>query len=299
MDLKELRSFLAIAEEESMTKAAIKLHISQPSLSRQMKSLEASLGKRLFVRESFGLHLTEEGRLLKERAKDLVAMAERIEEEFTDLDRVLGGTIRFGLAESKQIGHLAAEIASLKKSCPDLHCKIESGVTEQVLDRLDQGILDFAVLMGKPSEPRLASLAFPEADLWGAIMREDCDLAEKESIAYEDLVGRPLFCSEQSWKHDIPRWCGSERMGSLRLESTFGLAYNGSLFAKEGLGILLALEGIVHAEPGEGIVFRPLEPPLKTRPYLVWRKNRSLSPIARRFLEQTSRSFGSAHLSHS
>lgn len=291
MELKELRAFLAISEEESMTKAAGRLHASQPSLSRQMKALETSLGKRLFVRESFGLRLTEEGRLLRERATSLVEMADRIEEEFTELDSVTGGTIRFGLAESRQISTLAAEIARLKRSCPGLRCKVESGVTEQVLDRLDQGILDFAVLMGEPAEARLERLPFPEADRWGAIMRSDCDLAEKEAVTFEDLAGRPLFCSEQSWRNDIPRWCGARRMESLRLESTFGLAYNASLFAKEGLGILLALEGIVHAAPEEGLAFRPLDPLLQTRPYLVWRKGRSLPPIARRFLEQAESSF--------
>lgn len=120
MELRELRSFLVVAEEENMTRAAEKLHLTQPTLSKQIKALETELGQKLFVRQGFGIALTEEGRLLRERAEGLVAMADKVKEEFTELDNITGGVLHFGLAESFQIKYLAREIAALRKSCPHL-----------------------------------------------------------------------------------------------------------------------------------------------------------------------------------
>lgn len=291
MEIKTLQAFLAVAEDENMTKAAARLHVAQSTLSKQVKALEKDLGKKLFVRESFGLHLTEEGRLLRERARDLVAMVDKIQQEFLELDQVSGGTIYFGLAESHQIRYLARELRTLKDACPDLHYRVISGVSEQVLERLDQGILDFGVLMEPPDPNRYESLEFPQADIWGLVTRQDSTLAKLTAIHFDDLVDHPLFCSEQGWRVDIPRWVGAKHMAKLQLEGTFGLSYNGAIFVREGLGHLLTLEKIIDVSPGSGLAFRPLDPPLVTRAYLVWKRGAALSPIARRFLEQIKSSF--------
>ena len=142
MEIKTLRSFLAAAREENMTRAAETLHVTQPTLSKQLKALEDELGKKLFVRHSFSIELTEEGILLRKRAEDLVRMADRISEEFSSLDDIAGGDLYFGLAESYQIRYLAREIKAFKQSYPDLHYHITSGDTEQVTEKLDKGILE-------------------------------------------------------------------------------------------------------------------------------------------------------------
>ena len=133
-------------------------------------------------------------------------------------------------------------------------------------------------------------LAFPVADLWGVVMPDDCPLAEKDTISVDDLIGLPLFCSEQGWHNDISRWCGN-RMDQLRLEGSFRLSYNGSLFVKEGLGCLLTFEHLIDTNPGSGLVFRPLAPKLETNMYLIWKKYQIFTPIAERLLEMLKSEF--------
>ncbi len=263
MEIRTLRYFLMTAREENMTRAAELLHVTQPTLSKAMKSLEDELGRKLFTRHSFSIRLTEEGRLLRSRAEDLVSMADKIEQEFVSLDDITGGDIFFGLAESYQIRYLAREIRAFRRQYPEVHYHITSGDTEQVTEKLDKGILDFAVLAETPDVTKYDALVFPDADVWGLVFQAEDPLAEKDCITAEDLVGLPLFCSEQSWEKDIPAWSGS-RMQELRLEGSFRLSYNGSMFAREGLGYLLTFDHLVDTSPGSGLVFRPLFPRLET-----------------------------------
>ena len=290
MEIRTLRYFLAAAREENMTRAAELLHVTQPTLSKQLKSLEDELGKKLFVRHSFSIALTEEGVLLRNRAEDLVLMADKIEQEFLSLDDITGGDIYFGLAESYQIRYLAREIREFKKLYPDLRYHITSGDTEQVTEKLDKGLLDFAVICETPDERKYNHILFPEADYFGAVIPSDSALAKKEQITAEDLTGLPLFCSEQSWENDIRPWA-KELFSKFRLEGSFRLAYNGSMFAKEGLGILLSLNNLVDTSPESGLVFRPLSPHLEMKMYLIWNKYQSFTPIAERFLKQLQGSF--------
>lgn len=253
MEIRTLRYFLAVAREENITRAAESLHVTQPTLSKQLKALEDELGKKLFLRHSFSIELTEEGRLLRKRAEDMVTMADKITSEFQSLDEIRGGDIYFGLAESYQIRYLARELNTLKQSYPELRYHITSGDTEQVTEKLDQGVIDFAVLVEEPNASKYYSLMFPEADVWGVVMPKDCPLAEKPAVCVEDLIGLPLFCSEQSWKRDIPNWCGP-KMDALHLEGS---------------------------------------PRLETNVYLIWKKYQVFTPIAERFLNQIRTSYPS------
>ena len=290
MEIRTLRYFLVAAREESMTKAAEILHVTQPTLSKQIKALEDELGKKLFTRHSFNIRLTEEGLLLKNRAEDLIGMADRIEQEFISLDDLTGGDLYFGLAESYQIRYLAREIRSFKQKYPGLRYHITSGDTEQVIEKLDKGLLDFTVLAEAPDPARYEAVPFPGSEIWGLIIPADDKLAKKKTIKIDDLVSLSLFCSDQSWENDIPRWAG-ERMTELHLEGSFRLAYNGSMFAKEGLGYLLTFDKLIDTSEHSGLVFRPLSPRLETNLYLVWKKYQTFSPIASRFLAQIRESF--------
>lgn len=290
MEIRTLRYFLAVAREENMSRAAAMLHVTQPTLSKALRALEDEFGKKLFTRHSFSISLTEEGILLRDRAEDLISMADRIERDFLSLDDISGGDIYFGLAESYQIRYLAREIRRFKAAYPNLRYHITSGDTEQVTEKLDKGLLDFAVICELPNERKYDSILFPEADYFGVVMPGDSALAEKEAVTAADLAALPLFCSEQSWENDIRPWA-KERFASLRLEGSFRLAYNGSLFAKEELGILLTLNNLIDTSPESGLVFRPLSPRLEMKLYLIWNKYQSLTPIAERFLRQIQASF--------
>ena len=290
MEIRTLRYFLAVAREENMSRAAELLHVTQPTLSKQLKSLENELGKKLFTRHSFSIRLTDEGILLRDRAEDLVSMADKIEKEFVSLDDITGGELYLGLAESCQIKYLARVIKDFKKKYPNLHYHITSGDTEQVADKLDKGLLDFLVLAEDPDPRKYEYIAFPEADVWGLIIPEDDKLAAKKMIRASDLTDLPLFCSEQAWLGAIKKWAGN-RYTDLHLEGSFRLSYNGSVFAREGLGYLLTFDHLVDTSESSGLAFRPLSPRLETKIYLAWNKYQTFTPIAERFLVQIKDAF--------
>ncbi len=290
MEIRTLRYFLAVAKEENMTRAAELLHVTQPTLSKQLKSLEDELGKKLFTRHSFSITLTEEGRLLRDRAEDLITMADKISNEFTSMDDITGGEIYLGLAESSHISYLAKAIKRLKEKYPDLHYNIISGDTEQVIDKLNKGILDFAVLAEDPDPIKYEHIPFPEADIWGLIVPKGDPLSKKTRIETEDLIGLPLLCSGQAWENEIPKWAGDD-FDKLRLEGSFKLSYNGGIFTEAGLGYLLTFDKILNTSESGRLCFRPLYPKLETRLYLVWKKDQTFSPMADRFLKQIRSDF--------
>ena len=285
MEIKTLRYFLAIAREENMTRAAAFLHVTQPTLSKQMKSLEDELGKKLFTRHSFSIRLTDEGILLQNRAEDLVSLANKIEQEFTSLDDITGGDLYLGLAESCQLKYLAQVIKAFKRRYPNLHYHITSGDTEQIADKLDNGLLDFLVLAEYPDGRKYESIEFPESDKWGLVIPTNDPLAKKKKIRVTDLIGLPLFCSEQAWDHEIKEWAGAS-FSKLKLEGSFRLAYNGSIFTREGLGYLLTFDHLIDTSEDSGLVFRPLEPAAETKLFIVWNRYQTFTPIAERFLKQ-------------
>ena len=290
MEIRTLRYFLAVAREENMTRASEQLHVTQPTLSKALRALEDELGKKLFERHSFSISLTEEGALLRDRAEDLVTMADKIEKEFVSLDDITGGELFLGLAESYQIKYIADAIRELKNRYPKLRYHITSGDTEQVADKLQKGLLDFVVLAEEPDPKKYDFLPLPEADVWGVILPVNDPLAKKKNFKAKDLVGLPLFCSGQAWDHEIRSWAG-ELFSSLKLEGSFRLSYNGAIFAKSGLGYLLTFDKLIDVSPESGLVFRPLAPRLETKLYLVWKKYQTHTPIAERFLGQIRAKF--------
>lgn len=289
MELKSLKYFLTVAREENLTRASQILYITQPALSKQLKILEEELGKKLFVRKNSGIKLTDAGKLLCEKAAELVNLSEKIFAEFKS-DELTGGEIFFGLAESYQIRYLAKEFRQLKNIYPNSHCHIISGDTEQVIDKLNTGILDFAVLAETPDFYKYNFLEFPEADEWGLIIPADDELAKLNQIKFEDLIGLPLFCSEQAWTREISEWCGG-KINQLNLEMTLKLSYNGSIFVKEKLGYLLTFDKLIDVSEESGLIFRPLYPKLETKLYLVWKKFPTFSPMAEKFLNRIKISF--------
>ena len=290
MEIRTLRYFLAVAREENMSRAAETLHVTQPTLSKQLKSLEDELGKKLFTRHSFSIKLTDEGILLRNRAEDLVAMADKIEQEFVSLDDITGGELYLGLAESYQIKYLARAIKEFKAHYPSLRYHITSGDTEQIADKLDKGLLDFLVLAEFPDSRKYEYLAFPESDVWGLIIPIDDPLARKKRISVSDLKGLPLFCSDQAWENELRTWAGND-YSQLKLEGSFRLSYNGSIFAKEGLGYLLTFDHLIDTSDNSGLVFRPLTPKLETILYIAWNKYQTFTPIAERFLQHLRTTF--------
>ncbi len=285
MELRVLRYFLEIARAGNMTRAAETLHISQPTLSKQMKELEQELGKKLFRRGSTSLSLTDEGLLLRKRAEDILEMVDKTADEFKSLGNITGGEVHIGCAESHQIKYLARTIKAFKESYPLFRYHLTSGNTEQVVERLDRGLIDFAVIVEPPNLSKYNYLEVPEVNTWGLVMKRDDALSKKERICFDDLVGLDLICSEQAMQVDIPRWCG-EKADILKLSGTINLAYNGSVFVKEGLGYMLSFDKLADTGADSELCFRPLTPPLETKMYVIWKKYQVFTPIAELLLNE-------------
>ena len=290
MEIRVLRYFLETARCGNISRAAQTLHVSQPALSKQIKELEAELGKKLLRRGSSGVELTDEGMLLRKRAEDILDMVDKTAGEFSALDDITGGEVRIGCAESHQIKYLARTIKALRESCPLLRYHLTSGNTEQVVERLDRGLIDFAIIVEPPELSKYNYLKMPGTNEWGLIMRENDPLADKPYICVEDLVGLELICSEQGMKNDMPRWCG-EKADELILSGTVNLAYNGSVFVREGLGYMLSFDRLVNTGKGSGLCFRPLYPSLKTDMYVIWKKYQVFTPIAELLLNELKSQF--------
>ncbi|MCD8069095.1 MAG: LysR family transcriptional regulator [Lachnospiraceae bacterium] len=284
MELRGLRYFIEVAREGSITGAARALHISQPTLSKQLKKLEAELDCKLFVRGNYNVHLTEEGILLRKRAEDILDMADKTIGEFQSLNDVTGGDMRIGCAESWLIRYLASAIKDFRQQYPGLRFHITSGDTRVVVNDLEQGLSDFAVIVEPPDLSRYNYLSLPGGDTWGLLMRMDNPLAQKAEICPEDLQGIPLITSPQSIRADLPRWCG-EMVDQLNIVGTVNLFYNGSVFVREGLGCLLVFDRLADVSRESGLCFKPLSPKLETKMYIIWKKYQVFTPIAERLID--------------
>lgn len=290
MELRVLRYFLEVAREGSITHAARRLHISQPTLSKQLKELEEELGKKLFVRGNYNVRLTDEGMLLRKRAEDILDMVGKTEEEFRSLGSVTSGEVRIGCAESEGICHLARRLRSLQERYPGIRFHLFSGDRGDLAERLDRGLLDFAVLVEAVDLVRYNYLVLPGFDTWGLIMPRDHPLARKEHIEPQDLMDLPLICPRQGLQQELSRWFGN-RVTRLNIVATINLAYNGSILAREGLGCVLTFDRLIDVGPDSGLCFRPLSPPLHSKLYWVWKKYQVFSPAAELLLEEMRQSF--------
>ena len=291
MEIRVLRYFLEVAREESITHAAVRLHISQPTLSKQMKDLETELGQKLFVRTNYSIRLTDAGMLLRKRAEDLLRMSDRITEEFRTLSADEGGDIHIGCAESDGMRCLARCLRDVQTRHPRVRCHLYSGNTEDLAGRLDSGILDFAVIVQDVDLTKYNYLELPYADTWGVIMRKDSPLAGQEAVRMEDLLELPLICSRQGMKADYPKFF-REKVDALHVVATFNLIYNAAVLVREGLGYALSFDKLADTGTDSELCFRPLSPSLTSRMYVVWKKYQLFSPAAQLLIEELKERYG-------
>lgn len=285
MEIRVLRYFLEVAREGNVTHAAQRLHISQPTLSRQIKELEEELGKKLFTRSNYSVKLTEEGMLLRKRAEDILDMTDKTLAEFRAMDEVNGGDIHIGCAESNGIAPFIRVIQTLQKEYPRIRYHFYSSGTEAVNERLDRGLLDFAIIVQEADPSKYNYLRIPASDQWGLIMRRDSPLAQHSCIHLHDLLDIPLILSRQAMGEEMPRWFG-ETQDKLNIVATYDLLFNTSVMVREGFGYVLGFDGLVYTGPDSDLCFRPLEPALTSPMYIIWKKYQVFSPAAALLLQE-------------
>ena len=290
MELRVLRYFLAAARESNITRAARSLHVSQPTLSRQLKDLEEELGRKLFVRSNYSIKLTEEGILLRKRAEEILEMVDKTTEEFKALDEVNSGDIHIGCAESEGIQHFVRVAKKLHQQYPGIRYPFYSSGTEAVYEKLDKGLLDMAIIVQEADPSRYHYLRIPFSDQWGLIMRKDASLARHSCIRKEELLGIPLILSRQAMKDTMPKWFG-EIQDKLDIIATYDLLFNTSVMVRENFGYVLGFDKLVNTGPDSDLCFRPLEPALKSPMYIIWKKYQVFTPAARLLLEELKKNF--------
>lgn len=289
MELRVLRYFLAIAEEGNITSASARLHVGQPTLSRQIKDLERELGQPLVERQSHGVRLTTEGQLLRGYAEEMVEIADRVLAEFGAMRNKPLGDVYIGGAETDQLRSLAAPIRRARASQPTMRVHFTAGNLADLASKLDRGLIDFAILSQPANLSKYETIDLPVQESWVVYTRQDSPLARKKKLTRDDLAGEPLIMSEQvaskrAAGNNVAEWFG-DAFDQLNIVATFNLMYGAAAFAKEGLGSLLTWDKLVSV-PDEGeLVSIPLEPPLYSWLALAWPRDRQLSPAAKHFLE--------------
>ncbi|MCP8970071.1 LysR family transcriptional regulator [Ectobacillus ponti] len=290
MELRILRYFLAVAREGSITGAANALHVTQPNLSRQLKELEQELGKKLFVRSSHSILLTEEGLLLRKRAEEVLEMVDKMEAEFRSLEEEISGDVYIGGGETDMMRQIARVVKDLQPQYPHIRYHLYSGNEDDVTERLDKGLLDFGVLIQPADVSKYNYIDMPGEDVWGVVMRKDSLLAAKAAIQAADLLEVPLICSRQVMKQTFSKnefadWFG-EDFHKLNIAATYNLAYNAAIMVDEGVGYAVALDKIVNTSRDSSLCFRPLQPQLSSGLHIVWRKHQMFSAPAKLFLQE-------------
>lgn len=285
MELRVLQYFLAVAKEQNISAAAQSLHLTQPTLSRQLKELEEELGKQLMIRGNRKITLTEDGMLLRKRAEEILDLVGRTEKEIAQSDETVSGDIYIGTGETDGVRQIARTAHQLQQRYPGILFHIVSGDAVDVCERLDKGLLDFGILLGDIDKTKYHYAELPMKDTWGVLMQRSSPLAEKEAVSPQDLWDKPLILSRQvDNKSGLYRWLGKDPT-ELHTVATYNLIYNASLMVDEGMGYAFTLDKLVNTTGG-GLCFRPLKPKLELGMYLVWKKSQIFSRAMELFLEQ-------------
>ncbi len=294
MELRVLNYFLTVAREESFSRAAERLHLSQPTLSRQIKDLEDEFGKQLLIREPRRVLLTDDGHLLRRRAEEILSLVEKAEGELARREE-LSGDIRIGAGESVHFQLIMKVAGKLRREHPGLRFHIVTGDGDATLKRLDRGLIDFAFIYGRLDPAKYSELLLPVRDRWVLFLRRDDPLARQNVIRAEDLWGRPLLLSRQALSpgthgEDLLQWL-QKPLDELRLAGSYTMLYNATLMVKEGLGYAISFDEIVSTQ-GSELCTRPLEPPIYTSPAIVWQKKQVFSKASQAFLQTLQEEFG-------
>lgn len=285
MEIRVLRYFVEVAKEENMTRAATNLHVTQPTLSRQLKNLEEELGQKLFIRGNYNVHLTEEGKILYKRAEDILSMVDKTTAEFKVMNEFMGGDIYIGCAESDGISYIAKAAKTLQNKFSNIHFHLYSGNAETVTDRLDKGLLDFAVIVQNIDISKYNYINIPSTDQWGLIMRKDSLLALNQSIKLDELLNLPLILSRQGITNDLPDWF-QKNSKKLNVVATYDLLFNASIFVREGIGYALGLNKLINIGPDSDLCFRPIYPIFESPMYIIWNQHQVFSNPAKLLLNE-------------
>jgi len=295
MEIRVLKYFLTVAQVGSITGAANYLHLTQPTLSRQLMDLEKELGQKLLIRGSHSVSLTPEGMVLKKRAQEIIDMVEKTQNEFSSLKNETKGSIYIGCGETDSMRSIAEIFYNIHIKHPKIKYHINSGNADDIIERLDKGLLDFGLFIAPVDLSKYEYIKLPTVDIWGLIMRKDDKLASKETICLNDIIKLPLLGSRQIVKYkntsnEFKNWFKGN-LDKLNLIGTYNLIYNAGIMVDAGLGYALCIDKLVNTTANANLCFRPLYPKLKSELFVIWKKHQVFSPAAKLFLNKLQEKF--------
>lgn len=288
MELRVLEYFLTVAREESITGAAKILHLSQPTLSTQLKNLEEEIGKQLLIRGSKGtrkISLTEEGLLLKRRAEEILSLVEITEKELGQDDEIISGNVYIGAGESHSIRVLAKLFSKIQKEYPHIQFHISSGDSKDIVGDMEKGFIDFGLVFKEIDSDRYEHVSLNLYDTWGLLVRKDDPLASKKEISPEDLYDLPLIFSRETLKNSVLSNWFKKDLQSLNIVATYNLIFNASIMVEEGLGYAVTFDKIINTSETSDLRFVPLAPNLNATMGITWKKHQKLNRASEKFLE--------------
>ena len=290
MEIRVLKYFLAVAQEESISKAAEVLNITQPTLSRQLMDLEKELKTKLLVRgkRNKKVILTDDGKVLKARAQEIVELANKTESEFLFDEKNLTGDIYIGGGETEAMRIIAITVKKLSEIYPNIKYHLYSGNGEDVREKLDKGLLDFGLFIEPIDKKEYGFIQLNEKDTWGLLMRKDSSLSCKKYIEPNDIRNIPIFTSRQYLvKNLISGWLGFD-FEKLNIIGSYNLLFNASIMVEEGLGYALCIDRLINLTGNSKLCFKPLKPSLEAGILIAWKKNQPISKCAKIFLQKLS-----------
>ena len=286
MELRTLRYFLAAAQEENMTRASEILHVTQPTLSRQIMDLERELGVTLMLRGKNGLTLTDDGRFFRQRAQEIVELTDRLEKDIAGQKKDISGMVVIGASEVGGSQTLAKLIKEFSEKYPAVQFTLYNETVDNIKDRLDKGLVDIGLLLEPADVTKYDYVRLDRQDTWGLLMRDDHPLADKESLTVEDVASCPLLLPlRENIRAEILHWLGREE-NELRIPLFYTLLSNAALMVAEGLGCAFCMDGALAIRSDPILRFIPLEPRHMTHSVLVWKKNKLFSPAASLFIQE-------------
>ena len=283
MELRILKYFLMVAREENITRAANLLHVTQPTLSRQLMQLEEELGVKLFYRTSHRISLTDEGLLLKRRAQEITELAERTEREVSRREGSLMGEIAVGCGETQNMSVLAEVMAAFRKKYPLVRFNVYTAIADDIKDRIENGLLDMGLLTEPVDIAKYEFIRMPKREEWGVLVREDSPLAQKNAVRPQDLVGVPLLTvKREQVQNELVNWFGSY-YDKMEIAAVYTLILNAAIMVRSGVGAALSFD--IESRIFDDLRFVPFAPPLKTGTVLAWKKSQRLTPAVEEFIK--------------
>lgn len=286
MEIRILRYFLTVAREENITRAASILHITQPTLSRQLMQLEDELNTQLLIRGKNKITLTDAGMLLRRRAQEIIELTDKTEKEFLESDELIAGEIFIGAGEIKAMQQLGEFMIQFQRRYPHIQYHLYSGNADDVKQKIDQGFIDIGLLTEPVDIEKYDFVRLDYKEAWGIIAPKDSDIAKKEYVTPEDIKKLPLLIGHRLIvQNELAHWMGID-VSELRIVATFDLIYNAAILVEKGLGYALCLDKIVYMTNESSVRFIPLRPAYETGAVIVWKKHQVFSVTATRFIQE-------------